>query len=599
MRRLLDDRAAGPVPVGPPRHRRHLVPPRRGHQPHRAGPASSSRARAHRLRAAPVVADPGRAPRRGRSRAPTASAVARSGGRAASPRTARRPAAATCASAESRRGRGRTAARRRRPRPGRASSRAATSGDRRTPMRRRRRRPGRGRRPWRRRARRRRSPTRTVACRVATPPVPTKPMRQTADRCRISVRMCPQYLVSPGRKRAVPRHDDDRAGERRTVARPCRPPGYGGIENVLAALVPELRRRGVRVVLATRRLAARCPSTSTSSVFPDGQFARPAAALQPGHGRRRGAPAPRGARAAPPRRHRAGARPPGGVRARPCSPRSGRTAPPVLHTLHWDLRKHPELYGGVDGGGSLWVNGVSFAQLTTAPPALRALSVGHVHLATPLAVDADRRPAVPEGRAPGRAGPDHPRYKGQARRRPARAPHRAPSSCSPARSGRTTDPDDLAAGRRRGQPGRPLLARGGRAAGRRAAGALGRHGARARSATSWSPPRGASLFPIDWEEPGGTAVVESLALGTPVVGFRRGCLPELVEHGRTGLLVDPGDEDALAAAVAEAARLDPRRLPPRGRPPLHPGPDGRALPAASTTRCSRAAGGTARGARHR
>jgi glycosyltransferase involved in cell wall biosynthesis len=67
----------------------------------------------------------------------------------------------------------------------------------------------------------------------------------------------------------------------------------------------------------------------------------------------------------------------------------------------------------------------------------------------------------------------------------------------------------------------------------------------------------AALFPIDWDEPGGTAVVEALALGTPVVGFRRGCLPELVEHGRTGLLVDPGDEDALAAAIDEAARLDP------------------------------------------
>jgi glycosyltransferase involved in cell wall biosynthesis len=67
----------------------------------------------------------------------------------------------------------------------------------------------------------------------------------------------------------------------------------------------------------------------------------------------------------------------------------------------------------------------------------------------------------------------------------------------------------------------------------------------------------ASLVPIDWEEPGGTAVVESLALGTPIVGFRRGCLPELVEHGRTGLLVDPGDEAALAAAVGEAATLDP------------------------------------------
>jgi glycosyltransferase involved in cell wall biosynthesis len=67
----------------------------------------------------------------------------------------------------------------------------------------------------------------------------------------------------------------------------------------------------------------------------------------------------------------------------------------------------------------------------------------------------------------------------------------------------------------------------------------------------------AALFPIDWDEPGGTAVVEALALGTPVVGYRRGCLPELVEHGRTGLLVDPGDEDALVAAVATADRLDP------------------------------------------
>ena len=68
--------------------------------------------------------------------------------------------------------------------------------------------------------------------------------------------------------------------------------------------------------------------------------------------------------------------------------------PPVLHTLHWDLRKHPELYGNVCGDGRLRVNGVSFAQLTTAPAALRKISVGHVHLATPLAVHADRRPAA-------------------------------------------------------------------------------------------------------------------------------------------------------------------------------------------------------------
>ena len=64
----------------------------------------------------------------------------------------------------------------------------------------------------------------------------------------------------------------------------------------------------------------------------------------------------------------------------------------------------------------------------------------------------------------------------------------------------------------------------------------------------------AALFPLRWEEPGGTAVVESLALGTPVVGIARGCLPELIEDGRTGLLT--GDEEALGELVVKAATVD-------------------------------------------
>jgi glycosyltransferase involved in cell wall biosynthesis len=64
-----------------------------------------------------------------------------------------------------------------------------------------------------------------------------------------------------------------------------------------------------------------------------------------------------------------------------------------------------------------------------------------------------------------------------------------------------------------------------------------------------------SLFPLRWEEPGGTAVVESLALGTPVVATARGCLPELIEHGRTGLLTH--DEDELGDLVLAASLLDP------------------------------------------
>src|SRR3954449_6617566 len=51
------------------------------------------------------------------------------------------------------------------------------------------------------------------------------------------------------------------------------PPGYGGIENVVAALVPELRRRGVRVVLASVG-SSTLPTDGTVSVFDDGQFAR-------------------------------------------------------------------------------------------------------------------------------------------------------------------------------------------------------------------------------------------------------------------------------------------------------------------------------------
>ena len=65
----------------------------------------------------------------------------------------------------------------------------------------------------------------------------------------------------------------------------------------------------------------------------------------------------------------------------------------------------------------------------------------------------------------------------------------------------------------------------------------------------------ASLFPLRWEEPGGTAVVESLALGTPVVSTARGCLPELIEHGRTGLLT--ADEEELGELVLAAGLLDP------------------------------------------
>jgi glycosyltransferase involved in cell wall biosynthesis len=62
------------------------------------------------------------------------------------------------------------------------------------------------------------------------------------------------------------------------------------------------------------------------------------------------------------------------------------------------------------------------------------------------------------------------------------------------------------------------------------------------------------LHLIGFDEPFGYSVVEAMACGTPVVAFRRGSMPELIEDGVTGFLVD--DVAAAAAAVAEAEALD-------------------------------------------
>jgi glycosyltransferase involved in cell wall biosynthesis len=63
----------------------------------------------------------------------------------------------------------------------------------------------------------------------------------------------------------------------------------------------------------------------------------------------------------------------------------------------------------------------------------------------------------------------------------------------------------------------------------------------------------ALLHLIAFDEPFGLSVVEALAAGTPVVAFRRGSMPELVRHGRTGFLVD--DVDEAVAAVGEIGTL--------------------------------------------
>ncbi len=64
------------------------------------------------------------------------------------------------------------------------------------------------------------------------------------------------------------------------------------------------------------------------------------------------------------------------------------------------------------------------------------------------------------------------------------------------------------------------------------------------------------LMLIDWDEPFGLVAAEAQMAGCPVVGYRRGALPEVVGDGIGGYLVEPEDEEALVGAVARARELD-------------------------------------------
>jgi glycosyltransferase involved in cell wall biosynthesis len=68
----------------------------------------------------------------------------------------------------------------------------------------------------------------------------------------------------------------------------------------------------------------------------------------------------------------------------------------------------------------------------------------------------------------------------------------------------------------------------------------------------------ALLFPIEWPEPFGLVMIEAMACGTPVIAFRRGSVPEIVEDGVSGFVVD--DEAQAAAALSRIASLDRRRV---------------------------------------
>lgn len=59
----------------------------------------------------------------------------------------------------------------------------------------------------------------------------------------------------------------------------------------------------------------------------------------------------------------------------------------------------------------------------------------------------------------------------------------------------------------------------------------------------------ALLFPIQWEEPFGLAMIEAMACGTPVIAFKRGSVPEIIKDGETGFICPPDDPGCMVKAI--------------------------------------------------
>lgn len=324
---------------------------------------------------------------------------------------------------------------------------------------------------------------------------------------------------------------------------PVPPNGYGGIENVLATLVPELRARGVRVVLCAADGSGlevdRFVPTLPEPKF--GDLAKP-------YGASVGIAHAHMGKVLEELRENpvdivhdhlevVGA----GVLA------AAVDCPPVLHTLHWDLAKHPDFYGSFDGAGRVFMNALSPLQAEQAPPNLRRQILATVPLAVPVA------------RFPFRAEKDGP-FAMVARINHAKGTDIAARICrhlgepltmaGPVgghadRSSLDADASSNLEARFYREHVQPLEGDGVAWVGSIGGDQLSDLMSRARAA----------LFPGRWHEPGGTAVIEALACGTPVIATKLGAMPSLIDHGVTGWLAD--DEEEFASYLARAGEIDP------------------------------------------
>ena len=79
-----------------------------------------------------------------------------------------------------------------------------------------------------------------------------------------------------------------------------------------------------------------------------------------------------------------------------------------------------------------------------------------------------------------------------------------------------------------------------------------------RSKTKFLGEAAALLFPIDWPEPFGLVMIEAMACGTPILAFRHGSAPEIIDQGVTGAIVDTMDE--AVRMLPEVLKLDRRAV---------------------------------------
>ena len=332
---------------------------------------------------------------------------------------------------------------------------------------------------------------------------------------------------------------------------PVPPADYGGIENVIATLVDGLRDAGHRVVLATVG-ASTVTADDLVCAFDEGQLPRLAG--------------PYGDVVGIAHAHmqavvdRVLSDPTidivhdhlevVGPATLACLPPG---TPPVLQTLHWDLAKHERFYRSFDGRGRVAFAAVSDSQLAAAPANLRRQTLGVVPLTAPV----DPRPPEPPG--------EHLLTLG--RLTPLKGYDIAARLCR-AHGHRLVMAGPLGGFADRDALERALAAPDGRVGGYpdvrhffadieplldgdlvRWVGAVGGEAKDRLLRTAR-----AVLFPLRWNEPGGTAIVEALLAGVPVVGFRRGVLPSLVDHGVTGFVADT--EDELAGYLTRLDELD-------------------------------------------